>query len=296
MLEKFKETCRELREYDQIMFEKALRACDYAEEREKLRVRQLVAAAVQATRKGAITMNGYTLQGNKDYRNRRGGINMIRVADKTEHEPKQRLHMRGVRTPQIFVMLLGRLHRREEKLRVRNESLSSPYLEKKQKDFSAYCSEMYKLTAHLLKDRRVKENDLIVKVNTLTARLTALMDIFPVQTAEAVQEKRRRARLCREISECRAELSRFTQELEEMRIAIAESELETREIILEQKSRAEALIVVYLDGGGYPVEGRAFELSGDEPAEELYRQYFGGREQPEQIEEKEVEAYVNRDI
>lgn len=48
MPEEFKETCRELREYDQMMFEKALRACDYAEEREKLHVRQLVAAAVQA--------------------------------------------------------------------------------------------------------------------------------------------------------------------------------------------------------------------------------------------------------
>ena len=267
MLKKFKETCRELREYDQIMFEKALTACDYAEEREKLHVR-----------------------------NRRGGINMIRVADKTKQGTKQRLHMRGVGTPRIFVMFLGRLHRRKEKLRVRDASLSSPYLEKKQKDFSAYCSDMYELTAHLLKERRVKENDLIVKVNTLVARLTALMDIFPVQMAETVQEKRKRARLCREISECKAELSRFTQELEETQITIAESELETREIILEQKSRAEALIVVYLDGGGYPVEGRAFKLTGDEPAEELYRQYFGGREQPERIEEKEVEAYVIRDI
>ena len=62
---------------------------------------------------------------------------MIRIAGKTEQCPKKMLHMRGVRTPRIFVMFLGWLHRRKKKLKVREESLSSPYLDKKQKDFSA---------------------------------------------------------------------------------------------------------------------------------------------------------------
>ena len=57
-LEKSKVTCGELREYDQIMFEKALKACDYAEEREKLHVRKLVTAAIQAQGRIEISEEG----------------------------------------------------------------------------------------------------------------------------------------------------------------------------------------------------------------------------------------------
>jgi len=38
----------EIREYEQKMYERALKACDDAEEKERLHVRQLVAGAIQS--------------------------------------------------------------------------------------------------------------------------------------------------------------------------------------------------------------------------------------------------------
>jgi len=151
---------------------------------------------------------------------------------------------------------------------------------------------MYKLTAKLLQDKYVKEQNLLGQVSITAARLSALMDALSNQREETVQEKRKKARLRSKIQESKTECDSFLQELKEIQILIRESELETEEAILEQKFRAEALIVVYLDGGGYPLEGGKFELLGDRPAKELYRRYTGEREQAEQIEEREVDAYV----
>lgn len=221
---------------------------------------------------------------------------MFHISKRLESWSKERLHMKGIRTPRFFVMFLGGLHRRKGVLRYQNGSLFSPFLEKKQKDFSVYCSEMYKLTAKLLQDKHIKESALLGQLKTVTAKLDVLMADFPEQKAETVHEKRRKAQFCRRIEACKTELNQLMQELKETQLAIAESELETQEMILAQKSRAEALLVVYLDGGGYSLESRVFELGGNIPAMELYQQYTGQREQIDCIEEREVEAYVIKDI
>lgn len=218
------------------------------------------------------------------------------MADKKKRWAKRRLHMRGLKAPRIFVMILGRLHSKKKKLSVQNGMLSSPYLEKKEKDFAAYCSKMYKLTAKLLQQNHIKEEKLSGKLTSLTAKLSALMDAFSAQKAETVQEKRKKEKLRKSIQECRSEAGSLIQELKETQILIAESELETEEMILTQQRKAEALIVVYLDGANYPLEGRGFELPKDKTASELYFQYTAKKMQPEQAGLKEVDTYVIQNI
>lgn len=206
---------------------------------------------------------------------------------------KKKVTMKGIKIPRMCIWILGYFHAKRGVISQENGQVSSPYIERKQKDFASYCARMYKVTARILRELRIQRCQVQDKMMGLEEMIAELQGQLWKEVPESIGEKRQDAAFRGKIENLKEEKQALMQELKKIKIFIEDSEHESEELIYETKSRAEALLVTYLEGAKCMTGAQRTNLQQDEVSETLYQQYCRNFKYMLE-EEKEENAYAVR--
>lgn len=185
---------------------------------------------------------------------------------------KKKVKMKGIRTPLLFVFILGFIHGKRNLIMKSGENeLISPYTIRKKKDFHEYQAKLYQVTAWCLETVKLEKLHAVENLCEVERLLTQYQNNEITETANITQQRAKDAGKRRK-EELERQRTEFLAKISDAEDAMAASEMETKEMVISCKRRMEGKIAVYMEGAGF-IEGVEHEFPEDPFVIETYRNY-----------------------
>lgn len=195
------------------------------------------------------------------------------------------VRMKGLKTPALLVSMKGWFHAKRGKVSREGKEVSSGWLEQKQRDFNAYCAELFKMTGSLLLPFRKELEALQDTLKEEGKKQSVKEDEAAELTSQTIKEKRAEAALKKEIQSIKATCESNGKRIKELIITIDELEHESFQLLQKTKEQAESKMLAYLQGAGI-LRNRQNLLGEAIKETELYQRYCSNKKQ--NIGEREV--------
>ena len=186
---------------------------------------------------------------------------------------KEKIKMKGLCTPQLFIWAIGMLHNHRRLITGGEEGYNSPYINKKVKDFHEYAAKMYQCTSVLLSQHILAKEQALNELQMIEEELENYLEIKHSDSDMSIAEHRRINSLEKKKEKLEAKRKECLRRAKEEEKAIGASETETEEMILGTRCKIEGLLFTYLSGAHKSVKQTALNIPFPHDAFQIYRTY-----------------------